>query len=42
MTMEKLVAEYLESIEKAQTLMKYIQDHREVVIKESIQYEKTE
>jgi len=41
-TMEKLVAEHLESIEKAQTLMKYIQDHREVVIKESIQYEKTE
>lgn len=40
--MEKLIAEHLESHEKAQNLMKYIQDHREVVIKESIQYEKTE
>jgi predicted GNAT family N-acyltransferase len=41
-TMEKLIAEHLESQEKAQNLMKYIQEHREVVIKESIQYEKTE
>jgi len=41
-TMEKLIAEHLESQEKAQNLMKYIQEHREVVSKESIQYEKTE
>jgi predicted GNAT family N-acyltransferase len=40
--MEKLIAEHLESQEKAQTLMKYIQEHREVVIKESIHYEKTD
>jgi predicted GNAT family N-acyltransferase len=39
-TMEKLIGEYLESVEEAQNVMKYIQDHREVVIKESIQYEK--
>lgn len=39
--MEKLIAEHLESTEKAQVLMKYVQDHREVVIKESIVYEKT-
>jgi hypothetical protein len=39
--MEKLIATHLESQEKAQNLMKYIQEHREVVIKESIQYEKT-
>jgi len=38
--MEKLIAEHLESQEKAQNLMKYIQEHREVVIKESIAYEK--
>ena len=41
-TMEKLIAEHLESQEKAHHLMKYIQDHREVVIKESIHYEKTD
>jgi hypothetical protein len=35
-----LIGEYLESVEEAQNVMKYIQDHREVVIKESIQYEK--
>jgi len=40
--MEKLIAEHLESHEKAQNLMKYIQEHREVVIKETIQYEKTD
>ena len=40
--MEKLIAEHLESQEKANNLMKYIQEHREVVIKESIQYEKTD
>ena len=40
--MEKLIAEHLESQEKAINLMKYIQDHREVVIKESIHYEKTD
>jgi hypothetical protein len=28
--------------EKAQKLMQYIQEHREVVIKESIAYEKTD
>jgi predicted GNAT family N-acyltransferase len=41
-TMEKLVAEHLESHEKAEQLMKYIQEHREVIIKESIAYEKIE
>jgi hypothetical protein len=39
--MEKLIAEHLESQEKAINLMKYIQEHREVVIKESIAYEKS-
>ena len=39
--MEKLIAEHLESTEKAQALMQYVQDHREVIIKESILYEKT-
>ena len=38
----KLMAEGLESEEKANALMKYIQEHREVVTKESIAYEKTE
>lgn len=41
-TMEKLVAEHLESNEKAEQLMKYIQEHREIIIKESIAYEKIE
>jgi hypothetical protein len=41
-TMSKLVAEHLQSEEKAIELMKYIQEHREVIIKESIQYEKTD
>jgi hypothetical protein len=40
--MVKLMAEGLESEEKATALMKYIQEHREVVTKESIAYEKTE
>ena len=40
-TMEKLIAEHLESADKAQALMQYVQDHRDVVIKESIMYEKT-
>jgi len=40
--MEKLIAEHLESQEKAQKLMQYIQEHREIVIKESIAYEKTD
>ncbi len=35
----KLMAEGLESEEKANALMKYIQEHREVVTKESIAYE---
>lgn len=38
----KLMSEGLESEEKATALMKYIQEHREVVIKESIQYVKTD
>jgi hypothetical protein len=40
--MMKLMSEHLKSEEKAQDLMKYIQEHREVVMKESIAYEKTE
>lgn len=40
--MMKLMAEGLESEEKATELMKYIQEHREVIMKESIAYEKTE
>jgi hypothetical protein len=38
----KLMSEGLNSEEKATELMKYIQEHREVVTKESIAYEKTE
>ena len=41
-TMAKLVSEHLQSDEAATELMKYIQEHREVVIKESIHYEKTD
>ena len=41
-TMERLIAEHLESHEKAQHLMNYIKEHREVVTKESIHYEKTD
>jgi predicted GNAT family N-acyltransferase len=40
--MMKLVSEHLQSEEKAKELMTYIQEHREVVIKESIHYEKTD
>ncbi len=40
--MVKLMTEHLQSEEKANELMKYIQEHREVVTKESIAYEKTE
>jgi predicted GNAT family N-acyltransferase len=40
--MMKLVSEHLQSEEKAKELMTYIQEHREVVVKESIQYEKTD
>jgi hypothetical protein len=39
--MIKLMSEHLESEQKANELMNYIQEHREVVIKESISYEKT-
>lgn len=40
--MVKLMSEHLKSEEKATELMKYIQDHREVVITEKIAYEKPE
>ena len=40
--MVKLMTEGLKSEEKANELMKYIQEHREIVTKESIAYEKTE
>lgn len=40
--MMKLIAEHLKSEEKASELMKYVQEHREVVMKESIHYEKAE
>ena len=38
--MEKLITDFLQSEEKARELMTYVQEHREVVIKESIRYEK--
>jgi hypothetical protein len=38
----KLMSEGLQSEEKANDLMKYIQEHREVLTKESIAYEKSE
>jgi hypothetical protein len=38
----KLMSEGLQSEEKANDLMKYIQEHREILTKESIAYEKTE
>lgn len=38
----KLMSEGLQSEEKATELMKYIQEHREILTKESIAYEKTE
>ncbi len=40
--MVKLMSEHLQSEEKANDLMKYIQEHREVVTKESIAYEKSD
>jgi hypothetical protein len=40
--MIKLIAAHLKSEEKANELMKYVQEHREVVMKESIHYEKAE
>lgn len=40
--MMKLVSEHLQSEEKAKELLNYIQEHREVVVKESIHYEKTD
>ncbi len=40
--MVKLMSQHLQSEEKANDLMKYIQEHREVVMKESIAYEKTD
>lgn len=40
--MMKLVSEHLQSEEKAKDLLNYIQEHREVVVKESIHYEKTD
>jgi hypothetical protein len=40
--MLKLIAAHLKSEEKATELMKYVQEHREVVMKESIHYEKAE
>lgn len=40
--MMKLISEHLQSDEKAKNLMTYIQENREVLIKESIHYEKTE
>jgi predicted GNAT family N-acyltransferase len=39
--MEKLITDYLQSEEKARALMTYVQEHREVIIKESIHCEKT-
>lgn len=38
--MVKLISEHLQSEEKANDLMKFIQDNRPTVIKESIAYEK--
>ena len=40
--MVKLISEHLQSEEKANDLMKFIQDNRPTVIKESIAYEKPE
>jgi len=37
--MEKWIGECLQSADKAQEIMKYIQEHREVLTKESIKYE---
>ena len=40
--MLKLMAQGLQSEDKANELMKYIQEHREVVMKESLSYEDTQ
>ncbi len=40
--LSKLITEYLQSEEKAKELLTYVQEHREVIIKKSIQYEKTD
>jgi hypothetical protein len=40
--MMKLVTEHLQSEDKAKELINYIQEHREIIMKESIHYEKTE
>ena len=40
--MMKLMSDHLQSEDKAKELMTYIQEHREVVVKESIHYEKTQ
>jgi hypothetical protein len=40
--MLKLMTDHLQSAEKAKELIKYMQEHREVVTKESIQYEKAD
>jgi hypothetical protein len=40
-SMSKLITDFLQSEDQAKELMTYIKDHREVVIKESIRYEKT-
>jgi len=40
--MMMLMSAGLQSEEKAKDLMTYIQEHREVVVKESIHYEKTQ
>ena len=40
--MEKLITDFLQSEDKARELMTYVQDHREVIVKESIHYEKNE
>jgi len=38
--MEKLIGDYLKSSEEAMKLMKFVQDHRQIVTKDTIQYEK--
>ena len=40
--MLKLMAQGLQSEDKANELMKYIQEHREIVMKESLSYEDTQ
>jgi hypothetical protein len=40
--MVKLVGDFMKSPEKAQELMTYLQEHKEVIMKETIQYEHSE